>query len=170
QWNFNTSAGINFDWQGRSQNTNLDSNIQFSFQRNTYFGFGATVGSERLFEEEFGVARTTTQAGSFFGASERSTRQFNPYVFAGTRFSKKYHASVFLNYSQNAFDFDFGASPKYPRVSPAALIDPNAPLDPGPGKFWDINISFEYQPVNALNTSIDYTFNKLTRDDTQLVA
>jgi hypothetical protein len=170
QWNFNTSVAINFDWQGRSQNTNLDSNIQFSFQRSTYFGFGATVGSERLFEEEFGVARTTTQAGSFFGSPERSTRQWNPYVFGGTRFSKKYHASVFLNYSQNAFDFDFGASPKYPRVSPAALIDPNAPLDPGPGKFWDINISFEYQPINALNTSIDYTFNKLTRNDTQLVA
>jgi len=170
QWNLNTSGSINFDWQGRSQNINLESNLQFSFQRNSYFGFGAAVGSERLFEEEFGVARTPSQSGSFFGEPERSTRQWNPYVFGGTRFSKKYHARVFLNYYQNSFDFDFGAGPKYPRVSPAALIDPNAPLDPGPGSFWDVNATFEYQPINALKTSIDYTFNKLTRNDTHLVA
>jgi len=170
QWNLNISGGINFDWQGRSQNTNLESNIQFSFQRNSYFGFGAAVGSERLFEEEFGAARTTTQAGSFFGRPERSTRQWTPYLFTGTRFSKKYHAALFLQYFQNSFDFDFGAGPKYPRVSPAGLIDPDAPLDPGPGKLWEANATFEYQPINALNTSIDYTFNKLTRNDTHLVA
>ena len=170
QWNLNITGGVNFDWQGRSQNTNLESNIQFSFQRNSYFGFGAAVGSERLFEEEFGAARTTTQAGSFFGGPERSTRQWTPYLFTGTRFSKKYHAALFLQYFQNSFDFDFGAGPKYPRVSPAALIDPDAPLDPGPGKLWEANATFEYQPINALNTSIDYTFNKLTRNDTHLVA
>jgi hypothetical protein len=55
-------------------------------------------------------------------------------------------------------------------VSPAALIDPDAPLDPGPGELWEANATFEYQPINALNTSIDYTFNKLTRNDTHLVA
>ncbi|HSB28739.1 MAG TPA: DUF5916 domain-containing protein, partial [Pyrinomonadaceae bacterium] len=137
QWNLNTSTGINYDWQGRSQNMNLDSNLQFSFQRSTYFGFGATISSERLFEEEFGAARTTSQAGSFFGRPERSTRQWNPYFFAGSRATKKYGGALFINYTQNSFDFDFGASPKYPRVSPAALIDPDAPLDPGPGRFWD---------------------------------
>ncbi|HEV8138042.1 MAG TPA: DUF5916 domain-containing protein [Pyrinomonadaceae bacterium] len=170
QWNLNISGGINFDWQGRSQATNLESNIQFNFQRNSYFGFGAAVGSERLFEEEFGAARTTTQAGSFFGKPERSTPQWTPYLFTGTRFSKKYHAAFLLQYFQNSFDFDFGAGPKYPRVSPAALIDPDAPLDPGPGELWEANATFEYQPINALNTSIDYTFNKLTRNDTHLVA
>jgi len=170
QWNLNTSGAIGYDWQGRSQSMNVESSVQFSFQRNTYLGFGGAVGSERLFEEEFGAARTTSQAGSFFGEPERSTRQWTPYLFAGTRFSKKYHANVFLQYSQNSFDFDFGAGPRYPRVSPAALLDPNAPLDPGPGGLWQAETGFEYKPINELTTSIDYTYNKLTRNDTRLVA
>ena len=170
QWNLNSSASINFDWQGRSQNMNSESSIQFSFQRNTYVGGGVTIGYERVFEEEFGAARTPTQQGSFFGGPERSTKQVTPYLFAGSRASKKYGLNLFLVYGVNAFDFDFGAGPKYPRVSPAALADPNAPLDPGPGSFWESNLGFEYKPTNELSASLSYTFNKLTRNDTNLVA
>jgi hypothetical protein len=170
QWNLNSSASINFDWQGRSQNMDSESSIQFSFQRNTYFGGGVTIGYERVLEEEFGVARTPTHQGSFFGAPERSTKQVTPYLFTGSRPSKKYALNLFLVYAVNAFDFDFGAGPKYPRVSPAALADPNAPLDPGPGSFWESNLEFEYKPTNELSTSVSYTFNKLTRNDTRLVA
>jgi len=93
-----------------------------------------------------------------------------PYIYGGTHPSKKYSANFFLNYSSDSFDFDFGAEPKYPRVSPAALADPNAPLDPGPGKFWELNLGFNYQPTNELNASFGYTMNRLRRNDTNLVA
>src|SRR2546429_9970589 len=103
----------------------------FRSQRNTYFGIGHSVGYERLFEEEFGLKRTATHGGAFFGGPERSAYQFNPYVYGGTRPSKKYSLNFFMSEGLNSFDFDFGAGPKYPRVSPAALADPSAPLDPG---------------------------------------
>ena len=170
QWNLSSSTGMSYDWQGRSQNINSETSIQLSFQRNSYVGSGFTIGYERVFEEEFGSARTATQTGSFFGLPERSTNQLTPYLFAGARPSKKYNVNLFLIRGSNSFDFDFGAGPKYPRVSPAALADPNAPLDPGPGTFWEANVGVDYKPTNELNTSFSYTFNKLTRNDTKLVA
>ncbi len=169
-WSINNSAGMSFDWQGRSQSIYEEASIQFSFQRSSYLGFGFTGGYERLFEEEFGVARTPTQSGSFFGGPERSTKQATRYLFAGTRPSKKYSLNVFLLHSRNSFDLDFGAEPKYPRVSPAALADPNAALDPGPGSFWEAEIEGEFQPTNELSLSVDYTFNQLRRNDTGLIA
>src|SRR2546429_6390600 len=47
----------------------------FRSQRNTYFGIGHSVGYERLFEEEFGLKRTATHGGAFFGRPERSDRK-----------------------------------------------------------------------------------------------
>jgi hypothetical protein len=169
-WRINNSARMSFDWQGRSQGMEDEGNIQFSFQRNSYLGFGFVGGYERLFEEEFSVARTATQSGSFFGSPERSTKQATPYIFAGTRPNKKYSMNVFLLHTRNSFDLDFGAEPKYPRVSPAALADPGAPLDPGPGSFWDVEVSQSFQPTNELSLSLDYTRNTLVRNDTGLVA
>jgi hypothetical protein len=142
----------------------------FNSKKARTWGRAVNVGYERIFEEEFGVARTATQSGSFFGGPERSTKYVAPYIYGGTHPSKKYSANFFLNYSSDSFDFDFGAEPKYPRVSPAALADPNAPLDPGPGKFWELNLGFNYQPTNELNASFGYTMNRLRRNDTNLVA
>ena len=170
QWNLNSSTGINFDWQGRSQGIFSESSLQLSLQKSSFLGAGVTIGYERLFEEEFGAARTPTQPGSFFGGPERSAKQMTEYLFAGTHPSKKYALNLFLVHGGNAFDFDFGAGSKYPRVSPAALINPDAPLDPGPGSFWESNLSIDYKPTNELSTSFNYTFNKLTRNDTHLVA
>jgi hypothetical protein len=164
------SAGISYNWQGLSQNAYYEVNTQFRFQKNTYLGFGSSIGYERIFEEEFGVKRTATQEGSFFGSPERSTNQLTPYVFAGTRPSKKYSLNMFLLHSHNSFDFDFGAPPKYPRASPAALADPNAPLDPGPGSFWELNLGVDFQPTNEWSNSFGYTLNRLVRNDTKLVA
>ena len=169
-WHLFNSSRINFDWNARSQNLEDEANIQFSFQRNSYVGVGFVGGYERLIEEEFGAARTLTQAGSFFGGPERSTKQATGYVFAGTKPTKKYSLNLFLLHTRNSFDLDFGAEPKYPRVSPAALADPNAPLDPGPGSFWDVELSGSYQPTNELSFSLDYTLNRLVRNDTKLVA
>ena len=169
-WGIFNSTRTAYTWQGLGFNTEDEANIEFRFQRNSYFGLGTVVGHERIFEEEFGFARTQTQSGAFFGSPERSANFVVPYIFGGSRPSKKYSMSMFLLHSTGSFDFDFGAGSKYPRVSPAALADPNAPLDPGPGKFWDLNLSFDVQPTSELSASLGYTLNRLVRNDTNLVA
>jgi hypothetical protein len=148
-----------------------ETSINLNFQHSTYLGAGVSIGYERLFEEEFGLKRTATHGGAFSGGPERSAKQlFSPYIIAGTRASKKYALNVFLSRGQNGFDFDFGAGPKYPRVSPAALADPSAPLDPGPGTYWSIELSGEYKPTNELAMSLNYVRNSLRRNDTHLLA
>ena len=169
-WNIFNSTRTSFNWQGLDYNTETETSVGFRFQKSTYLGLGTVFAYERIFEEEFGVARTATQSGSFFGAPERSLKTVAPYVYGGTRPSKKYSLNFFLLHSTNSFDFDFGAEPKYPRVSPAALADPTAPLDPGPGRSWDFNMGIDYQPTNELSTSFGYTMNRLRRNDTNLVA
>lgn len=170
QWNFNNSGYISYNWQGHSQSTGDEINLHLSFQRSSYLGFGLATGYERIFEEEFGQGRTATQTGAFFGGPERSTKQYSAYVFGGTRPSKKYALNAFFGYGRNSFDFDFGAGSRYPRVSPAALANPDAPLDPGPGASWDVNLGAEYKPTDKLSTSIEYTFTQLKRNDTHLIA
>ena len=75
-----------------------------------------------------------------------------------------------MSYGWNAYDYDFGAGSKFIRVSPAALADPNAGLDPGPGKSLDINLNFSYQPTKPLNMSLSWEQSKLRRNDTGLLA
>ena len=68
------------------------------------------------------------------------------------------------------FDLDFGGGPGFPRVSPAALADPDAPLDPGAGDLLDLSGYAYYQPTDALRVTFDYLKNRLAREDTHLVA
>ncbi|MCU1264859.1 MAG: hypothetical protein JWM21_1177 [Acidobacteria bacterium] len=170
-WRVFNSTRTNFDWQGRSQNIEDEAQIQLTLQRSSSVGFGFVGSYERLFEEEFGVARTFTHDGAFFGPDpERSTRQASPYIFGNSRPSKKYNFNFFALHSTNAFDLDFGAGPKYPRVSPIGLLNSSAPLDPGPGGQWDISLGVGFQPTNALNFSLDYNKSRLVRYDTGRVA
>ncbi|MBA3438668.1 MAG: hypothetical protein H0T92_02200, partial [Pyrinomonadaceae bacterium] len=167
------TSGIrsSFDWQRRIQNWESESRIGFTLQRQTFFALGYEGGYDRLFEEEFGPKRTATQQGAFFGPdSERSTYRQTFYIDGETAPTKKYSASMFAAYSRGDFDFDFGAGRRFPRVSPAALLDTDAPLDPGPGDSVNINIDFDYQPTDALRASFEYTKSRLTRNDTRRVA
>jgi hypothetical protein len=163
-------TSTNFDWQGRMQNWGTEPQVSFQFQRNTNLEMGVGFGYERLFEQEFGPKRTPTQAGAFFGGPERSTYQQSMFVGLSSNPSKRYSGYIFLGMGRNSFDFDFGAGSKFPRVSPAALADPNAALDPGPGTSLDINAGVSYQPTNELRTSLDYTKSRLRRNDTGLLA
>jgi hypothetical protein len=192
-WRVYTDLSTNFDWQGRSQNFNDEMQIQFSFRRQTYLGIGTDKGYERVFESEFGGKR---QPGSncvvnnnctFAGEdNERSSSNRGLYFFARSTPSKKYNFNIFVNRRWGDFDFDFGAGPKFPRVSPSALAAANAlasglcsgarpaicnaPLDPGPGDFWHVDGALTYQPTNALSATISLTKERLVRYDTRRVA
>jgi hypothetical protein len=193
-WRVYTDFSANFDWQGRSQNFNNESQLQLSLRKQSYLGFGVDNGYERVFESEFGPKR---QPGSncvalnrctFAGDdNERSTPNKGLYVFGGSSPSKKYNFNFFLNRVWGAMDFDFGAEPKYPRVSPTALAAAEAaaagkcggparppvcfaPQDPGPGDFWHFDGGITYQPTNALNARFSFTKERLVRYDTGRLA
>lgn len=170
RWNINDNVGTNFNWQGLSQNFNHEISMGFSFQRNTFFGVGFDNGYERVFEEEFGLKRNATRPGAFFGGPERSTSQYGFYMYGGSKPSQKISFNGNLNLNYHSFDYDFGALPKFIRVSPAGLADPNAALDPGPGKSFNMEVGVAYQPTKPLNMSLDFTQSKLRRDDTGLLA
>jgi hypothetical protein len=193
-WRVYNAAGTNFDWQGRSQIFNNESQIQFNFHRQSTIGIGFDKGYERVFEEEFGPKRqpgsncAITNTCTFWGEdSERSASNGGLYVFAGSTVNKKVNFFVFANQAYGSLDFDFGAGPRYPRVSiPAvaarnakaaglctAATPPavcNAPQDPGPGTFFNINGNVTYQPSTPLNLTLSFTKQRLRRDDTHLLA
>jgi hypothetical protein len=166
-WRVFNNISTNFDWQARMQRWLNESQAFFSFQKQGFIGVGFIRGYERVFEEEFGAVRTPTRPGTFIGNdSERSTYRTIPYIYGGITPSKKYSLFVNLTRTWGELDFDFGAGPRFPRVSPAALDNPNARLDPGPGKALNLSVSTQYQPSDALRISLDFTKSKLVRDDT----
>ncbi|MDT5063817.1 MAG: hypothetical protein QOH63_4276 [Acidobacteriota bacterium] len=183
---FHTLPEIQFDWQGRIQSWGLENQTELDFKNQTNVGLGVSLNYERIFEEEFGTTRNAPALRCFSAGqlqlnpalhcgfagddSERSTRRNNIYGYAGTTPSKKYSLNMFTIYNWGAFDFDFGAGPKFPRISPAALLDPDAPLDPGKGNQWHFEGGASYQPTNELRLSLNYTKDRLVRSDTGRVA
>jgi hypothetical protein len=165
-------TGFNYDWQGRSQNLTNETQFTLEMARQTFFQVGVNFGYERVFEEEFGPRRSPTRPiGAFFGEdSERSVRRGGGFVYIESRPNKKYSGYLFMGYNHGALDLDFGGGRRFPRVSPAALLDPDAPLDPGAGNALDIDASFSYQPTDAWRSQLNYTRARLTRHDTGRVA
>jgi hypothetical protein len=157
---------MNHDWQGRSQNIEYFTELSFGLTKQTYVGFNYSDFYERLFEDEFGARRSATNRGAFFGDSERSSHGRSVAANVSTNPSKKYSAFLFMGHRWNIFDFDFGAGPRFPRVSPAALSDPESPLDPGPANTFDMSANFSYQPTDALSASFSYDRNRFTRNQT----
>ncbi len=193
-WRVYTDFNAGFDWQGRSQTFNNETQLQLQLRRQTYTGVGVDKGYERVFESEFGPKRqpgsncvienTCTFAGE---DNERSAPSTGLYFFGGSTPSKKYNFNFFVNHVWGAMDFDFGAGSKYPRVSPPALAareafaagqckttplpaNCRAPQDPGPGDFWHFDGGITYQPTSALNARLSYIKERLTRYDTGLLA
>ncbi|HKG98748.1 MAG TPA: DUF5916 domain-containing protein, partial [Pyrinomonadaceae bacterium] len=56
-WRVYTDLNANFDWQGRSQNFNDETQLQLQLRKQTYFGIGVNKGYDRVFESEFGPKR-----------------------------------------------------------------------------------------------------------------
>ncbi len=191
QFDWRPAARINYDWKGRSTDGGVSSNFNFRLQNNTNIQAEVGVGYERLFEEEFGPKRTTLQRGAFTGASERSTLQPYASVNVNRTLNKQLSVYGFVGTIWRAFDYDFGSGNRFPRVSrtylnylnsPAYLeylrlrainpfdpnnFPPNEPsLDPGTGRQFDLQVGFEYKPIDPLRVSLDYTKSALTRYDT----
>ncbi|HJZ80676.1 MAG TPA: DUF5916 domain-containing protein [Pyrinomonadaceae bacterium] len=193
-WRVYDDISTNFDWQGRMQIYNNESQLQLQFSHQTYFGVGTDIGYERVFEEEFGMKRPTgstcaqTNTCTFWGEdSERSAPNGGLYIFAGSNVNKKFNFNMFANQSYGNLDFDFGNGPKYPRASIPAVTQraaiaaglcsganrPTAclaPQDPGPGKFFSMNFGVTYQPSTPLNFNLSFNKQRLRRYDTGLLA
>ena len=191
----NNSTNINYDWKGRSQGFQSNTQGMLALQRQTYVGAGLEFGYERVFEHEFGARRTESKPlqGSFIGNdSERSSHRREVYTFIETSPVKQIFGLLVLSYSKGNLDYDFGAGP-YPRVSPVYLTysaafedylrrrreNPNdttitAPArpayDPGPGDQFYLESSLRYQPTAALQTQFSWTRTRLVRHDTDKVA
>jgi hypothetical protein len=165
-WRFFLNSTLRYDFQGRSQSANNGASGHLQFTKQTWLHFGYNTNYERLFEEEFGPRRTASRGGAFFGDSERSANGHTLWVNVETSPTKKFNAYGFVGRRWNIFDYDFGAGPRYPRVSPAALLDPNAPLDPGPGNTLDMEFGAEVKPTNAFSASLNYSRYNLRRNDT----
>ena len=191
-WSIDSFHHVDYDFQGRLQIWESDVLATWNFQNNKTFWVAYRRGHERLIEEEFGPRRTALQSGAFFGpSSERATNKQHFIAFVSTQ-QKRYGGNLKVAYRTGTFDFDFGGGRKFPRVSPGFLLSQEAqssglctadpanpkplpsiclePLDPGAGNLLDITGSGYYQPTNALRLTLDFTKNRLVRDDNHRVA
>ncbi|HKP72630.1 MAG TPA: DUF5916 domain-containing protein, partial [Pyrinomonadaceae bacterium] len=131
-WHAHNFSFISYDFQGRSQAWESETNFQWFFQKQFNIGAAYEYAYERLIEEEFGAKRSAAQAGAFAGeSSERSSRKNHYFFFGGYRPNKKYSASWRAVYRDGHFDYDFGGGRRFPRVSPVYFdyLDSPAYLD-----------------------------------------
>jgi hypothetical protein len=171
----NASYGIRNDFSGRFQSTGGDFNLNLSLKGNSQAGIGGYLSRERLHEDEFGPKRNTPerpqQTGAFYGAPTRDANQAGMFLFFYKRFNKRVSADANISFDLNTYDLDFGAGPKFPRVSAGALLlGQNAPLDPGTGDQFNLIVGANFKPTDSFNLSLGFNKSKLTRDETQLTA
>lgn len=194
-WRVYNAFGTNFDWSGNLQSYNNETQMQWNLPRQTSIGVGVDIGYERVFEEEFGPTRkyfgtscALNNTCTFWGNDpERSAPNGGLYVWGQSNVNKKFNFNFFADQAYNVLDYDFGAGPKFPRVSIPAVTSRAAqaaglcngakppavclaPQDPGPGKFFNFNAGITYQPSTPLNINLSLTKQRLRRNDTGLLA
>jgi len=169
-WSASSATRAQFNWQGRMQYSFQAWRTQFNFKKQTYLKADAYTDYQRVFEEEYGPKRTAFRPGAFVDGPERTTIWKGYTLEAGTSPSKKYTAVITFDQSWKALDYDLGNGPRFPRVSPAALVDPDAPFDPGKGDTLDLNVSLAWQPTDTLRASLSHVRSRLVRLDTGRVA
>ncbi|HEX8708994.1 MAG TPA: DUF5916 domain-containing protein [Pyrinomonadaceae bacterium] len=185
-WSIQNFNPINFDWQGRMLGWAEDFNVGFGFRRQASLNVAYVGEYERIFEGEFGARRSAPPLGcvskerlsanaalrcGFAGDdAERSTRKQSLIVYGRPPASKLFSGFFEFDYTHGEFDFDFGAGPRFPRVSPGALADPDALQDPGPGNYLRFVVRLNFQPTDLLRISLDYEKSRLVRHDTGLLA
>ena len=152
RWNFNQFVRYTFDWKGRPQYGLIGGNANWQMQKQLSFYVEGGDQFEKNYEDDgFGPRRdpVTGRGGAFFGGPTRYARQ--PYFSFNVNKTFNKHLSVygFVGSIYNAFDYDFGGGPRYPRASKAYQdwwvrcgrvptcnqnLDPEPALDPGPGR------------------------------------
>jgi Domain of unknown function (DUF5916)/Carbohydrate family 9 binding domain-like len=184
-WEIYNYLGGNHDWQGRLQNWTYEGQVGPNLQRQSYIRTGYNTGYERVFASEFGETVFANQL------PEMSAYSKNYFAYAGSSPTKRISLNYFFGYRWGQLDYDFGNGRRYPRVSASAVAARAAAaagrcesvedsfvapsecaglLDPGKGNLLYTNGGISYKASNALNMSLSWSRNRLTRDDTGLVA
>ncbi len=154
--NWNKMTGVDYDWSGRLQGWNGESNVNISLQRSAYLNIAGGASYEKLYEEEFGLKRSPSRPfGTFFGDPTRGTWQHFASVNLEQNFNKQLRYGIFAGTIGNAFDF-FG--------------ERDGLQDPGPGRQMDLQVFMEYKPTDPLLFSVRYTKSRLTRNDNRVRA
>lgn len=174
------STSGNLDERGRVLNGRANSRLQFDFQDQLEMDVSGGVAIERIYEGEFGARRNSLQVGAFSGEPFRSTLQYFGEFGLEKSFGKRISLDGEIGFTANVLDLDFGASERYPRVSPVYLqylndlqtnpdLDEPA-LDPGKGLLFRYEFGLELQPTDPLNIRLSYERDRLRRNDTRLTA
>ncbi len=149
-------GGVDYSWDGRLTSFNSETNLNLSLQKNTYLSASTGVAYEKIFEEEFGLKRSSTRPlGTFLGDPFRSTWQH----FISTNFeqspNKQLSYGFFLGTIKNSFDFFY--------------FDPaTGRQNPGPGRQMDANLYFTLKPIDPFAISVSYNKSRLTRNDNRI--
>ena len=169
-WSAGPTVAAQFDWKGRTTLAYLWPRATLNFPLLTSVNIGPFVDYQRIFEEEFGPRRSASQAGAFAGPGMRETVWHGFAMAYSTTPDRRWKTAGSIGWSWNVFDFDFGGGPRFPRVSPAALADPGARLDPGKARSFGASLTLEWSPAAPVRFEATYTKSRLTRNDTRLVA
>lgn len=164
-----SSGSFSIDEQGRLQSFRTSFNTEWGFQKQFRIETGTDFEVARIYEDEFGARRNATQQGIFFGESFRKANQFTSDGEIEKTFGEKVSISAGYGVTTNAFDFDFGASERYPRVSPAALAG-SSQLDPGKSLSFQYSLGLSLQPTEPWSIELSYEREKLRRNDNRLTA
>jgi hypothetical protein len=164
-----SSSSLSIDEQGRLQLFRSSFNTDWSFQNQFRIETGTDFEVARVYEDEFGARRNAMQQGIFFGENFRKANQFTSDADIEKTFGEKVGVSASYGITTNAFDFDFGASERYPRVSPAALAG-NSKLDPGKALSFQYSLDLSLQPTEPWRIELSYEREKLRRNDNKLTA
>ncbi len=160
-WSAVHTSLAQFDGRGRMQYAYLYPRMLLCFPRGSFLNLYAYKDYARVFEEELGPP------GTFAGRPERSSDYHGFTVEAVAAPSRRVSWSAFYDRSWGNLDYDLGAG-RFPRVSPGALLDPDAPLDPGPADSSLLSATLALQPTAALRIAASHEHRRLTRHDTGL--
>ncbi|QQS34085.1 MAG: carbohydrate binding family 9 domain-containing protein [Acidobacteriota bacterium] len=152
--NWQRFVSFDYDWKGRTQGANLGTSLGLSLQRSTYLNFNFNQTYQKIYEEEFGLKRTSTRPqGTFLGEPTRSTWVQTLSANINQAYNKKFNYGAFVGMRRNVFDYFY--------------FDPATGLqDPGPALQTDAEVWGEVKPVDPLRISASYRKSRMNRKET----